>query len=201
MAVRYIILYSFILLNNTLAVRYSILYWFILLNNTLAVRYSILYSFILLKQYFGCPIQYIVFVHSVKQYSGCPIQYIVFVHSVKTILSNDTFCFKLSLFVFLKLYKRINENKSITHTTLIFEFSDVRVFTRMISDNPWCSLLVICSLRLTYNVTFSHCIPSYSWPQWMTINRFCFLNDNFKKHFKLTNRRYLYWDCATYCAL
>ncbi len=38
----------------------------------------------------------------------------------------------------------------------------VRVFTRIISDNPWCSLLAICSLRWTYNVTFTHCMPNYS---------------------------------------
>ncbi len=66
----------------------------------------------------------------------------------------------------------------------------VRVFTRIISDNPWCSLLAICTLRSTYNVTFTHCITSYSQPKWMTRTRF-FLNwlwnlINFKKHFKLT---------------
>ncbi len=75
----------------------------------------------------------------------------------------------------------------------------VRVFTRIVSDNPWCRLLAICSLRRKYNVTFTHCIPNHSRLEWMTINGF-FLNDwkliNFKKLFKLTNRRHSYWESA-----
>ncbi len=64
----------------------------------------------------------------------------------------------------------------------------VRVFTRITSDNPWCSLLAICSLRWKYNVTFTHWIPNHSWPEWITIKRF-FLKWlwnllNFKKTFQ-----------------
>ncbi len=78
--------------------------------------------------------------------------------------------------------------------------TSVRVFTRIVSDNPWCSLLAISSLRWKYNVTFIHCIPNHSWPEWMTINR-CFFKwlwnlINFKKLFKLTNQRHIYWESA-----
>ncbi len=66
--------------------------------------------------------------------------------------------------------------------------TSVKVFTRMVSDNPWCSLLTICSLRWKYNVTFTHCIPNHSQPEWMTINRFFFKwiwnLINFKKTFQ-----------------
>ncbi len=43
--------------------------------------------------------------------------------------------------------------------------TSVIVFTRMVSNNPWCSLLAICSLRWTYNVTITHWKPSYSQPE------------------------------------
>ncbi len=52
--------------------------------------------------------------------------------------------------------------------------TSVRVFPRIISDNPWCSLLAIGFLRWNYNATFTHCIPNNSRPEWMTINRFFF---------------------------
>ncbi len=48
---------------------------------------------------------------------------------------------------------------------LLNSLMSVRVFTRIVSDNLWCRLLVICSLRWTYNVTFTHCMHSYSWPE------------------------------------
>ncbi len=78
--------------------------------------------------------------------------------------------------------------------------TSVRVFTGIVSDNLWCSLLVIFSLRWKYNVTFTHCIPNHSRPEWMPINRF-FLKwlsnlTNFKKRLKLTNRRHIYWESA-----
>ncbi len=74
--------------------------------------------------------------------------------------------------------------------------TSVRVFTRIISDNPWCSLLEIFSLRWKYNVTLTHWIPNNSWQESMTISRFVFKwlwnLINFKKLFKLTNRRHIY---------
>ncbi len=50
--------------------------------------------------------------------------------------------------------------------------TSVRVFTSLVFDNPWYSLLVIFSLRWKYNVTFNHCFPNHSWPEWMTIHIF-----------------------------
>ncbi len=39
--------------------------------------------------------------------------------------------------------------------------TSIRVFTRIVSDNLWFSLLAICSLRWKYNVTVTHCIPNH----------------------------------------
>ncbi len=46
--------------------------------------------------------------------------------------------------------------------TFLNSLTSVRVFTRIVSDNPWCSLLAICSLRWKYDVTFTYCIPNHS---------------------------------------
>ncbi len=97
---------------------------------------------------------------------------------------------------------QLDGSKSVWIRQLIFlnSLTSIRVFTGIVSDNLWCSLLAIFSIRWEYNVTFTHCIPNHSRPEWMTINRF-FLKwlwnlINFKKLFKLTNRRHIFWESA-----
>ncbi len=73
--------------------------------------------------------------------------------------------------------------------TLYFDsLTSVRVFTRIVSDNPWCNLLAIFSLRWKYNVTFTHWIPNHSRPESMTIKiiffKWLWNLINFKKTFQ-----------------
>ncbi len=54
---------------------------------------------------------------------------------------------------------------TVLETEFLNSLTSVRVFTRIVSDNPGCSLLAIYSLRWTYNVATTDRKPCYSQPE------------------------------------